>query len=154
MGGATTKRDVMSVQATLQVRLGRDALHGLPIESAYLISIITTIAGNGGSNFADGVPAVDGSVNRPEDLAFDRTGNLYVADNALEHGQLTGDRGLVRCCGAGSQESRIERPSSTSLYSPDRLTTRPGVAPVDLPCVTTARPLTRTCSMPTEYLCG
>jgi sugar lactone lactonase YvrE len=42
---------------------------------------ITTFAGNGKAGFGgDGGPATDASLNAPSGLAFDRSGNLYIAD--------------------------------------------------------------------------
>lgn len=42
----------------------------------------TILAGNGFANLsADGVPAIDISLNFPEDVAFDTAGNMYIADN-------------------------------------------------------------------------
>jgi len=43
--------------------------------------IITTIAGNGETGFGgDGGPAIKASLNDPAGLAFDKDGNLYIAD--------------------------------------------------------------------------
>ncbi len=43
--------------------------------------IITTIAGNHGEGFCgDGGPATDACLDRPAGLAFDKQGNLYIAD--------------------------------------------------------------------------
>src|SRR5687767_228332 len=42
---------------------------------------IATVAGNGTRGFAgDGGSAVDASLNYPQGIAFDRSGNLYIAD--------------------------------------------------------------------------
>ncbi len=44
--------------------------------------VITTYAGSGGTNFSgDGLPATDASLNAPRGLAFDASGNLYIADS-------------------------------------------------------------------------
>ncbi len=43
--------------------------------------IITTVAGNGEAGFrGDGGPAIKASLNNPAGLAFDKDGNLYIAD--------------------------------------------------------------------------
>ena len=52
--------------------------------------IIRTVAGNGvepvgikalkDSELGDGKPAIQGRLNRPRGVAFDKAGNLYVAD--------------------------------------------------------------------------
>ncbi len=43
---------------------------------------ITTIAGNGSAGFTgDGGQAASSQLNAPGGLAFDKTGNLYVADS-------------------------------------------------------------------------
>lgn len=45
--------------------------------------IITTIAGNGQEGYyGDGIPAVQASLSRPQGLALDGLGNLYIADSA------------------------------------------------------------------------
>lgn len=46
-----------------------------------LTGIITTYAGNGVGTFGgDGGPATAASLNDPQDLCFDRQGNLYISD--------------------------------------------------------------------------
>lgn len=42
--------------------------------------IISTIAGGGTSTPGDGGPATDATVNRPAGIAFDASGNLYIAE--------------------------------------------------------------------------
>lgn len=44
--------------------------------------VITTVAGNGSAAFTgDGRPAISASLNTPESIAFDRAGNLFIADS-------------------------------------------------------------------------
>lgn len=53
------------------------------LTSNYLFSqIITTVAGNGISGFnGDGIPATAAELYFPEGIAFDKVGNLYIADS-------------------------------------------------------------------------
>ena len=45
--------------------------------------VIMTVAGNGVEGFSgDGGPATSASLNYPEDVAFDASGNLFIADSA------------------------------------------------------------------------
>ncbi|WP_162537524.1 choice-of-anchor D domain-containing protein [Granulicella sp. WH15] len=45
--------------------------------------LITTVAGNGTAGFSgDGGPAISAELNSPYGLAFDKAGNLYVADSS------------------------------------------------------------------------
>jgi sugar lactone lactonase YvrE len=45
--------------------------------------IITTVAGNGGFGYnGDGEAATNASLNKPFSVAFDASGNLYIADEA------------------------------------------------------------------------
>lgn len=51
------------------------------IRKVALDGTISTFAGNGKQGFSgDGGPAVNASLNRPADVAFDANGNLYIAD--------------------------------------------------------------------------
>jgi hypothetical protein len=44
--------------------------------------VIMTVAGNGQPGYGgDGGPAISAQINRPERIALDRSGNLYIADN-------------------------------------------------------------------------
>lgn len=42
--------------------------------------IITTVAGGGSANIGDGGSAVDATFNTPEDVAVDKVGNIFIAD--------------------------------------------------------------------------
>ena len=42
--------------------------------------IITTVAGNGKTDFADGVAAISTSLGRPSGVAVDKAGNLFIAE--------------------------------------------------------------------------
>jgi uncharacterized protein (TIGR03437 family) len=46
--------------------------------------MISTVAGNGGLLFADGVPATTTSLNYPTGVALDGQGNLFIADNTYD----------------------------------------------------------------------
>src|SRR5205823_6915904 len=58
--------------------------------------VITTVAGNGMSNFRDG-PGTTASLVGPQGIALDTAGNLYIADS-----RQTGDNQRVR-----SEERRV-----------------------------------------------
>lgn len=46
-----------------------------------ITGVITTVAGNGGQGFSgDGGPATQASLGRPDGIAFDGSGNLFIAD--------------------------------------------------------------------------
>jgi uncharacterized protein (TIGR03437 family) len=58
--------------------------------------IIATWAGNGYNLFGgDNGPAVNASVNRPEGLAVDAAGNLYIADNGNNRIRRVGTDGTI-----------------------------------------------------------
>lgn len=59
-----------------------DAANQRVREIDHTSQIITTIAGNGTAGFSgDGGPAISASLNWPDELAIDGSGNLYIADS-------------------------------------------------------------------------
>lgn len=58
--------------------------------------IITTVAGTGAAGYSgDGGPAVKAQLNRPESLALDASGNLYIADTFNSVVRKVGQDGTV-----------------------------------------------------------
>ena len=58
--------------------------------------IITTIAGTGIIGYSeDGGPAVDAQLSRPEGVAVDSAGNLYIADTANHRIRRVGANGII-----------------------------------------------------------
>lgn len=57
---------------------------------------ISTVAGNGVAGFtADGIQATVSSLNEPEGLAVDRTGNLYIADTVNNRVRMVSPAGAI-----------------------------------------------------------
>jgi len=57
---------------------------------------IATVAGDGGpSNTGDGLPAVNASLARPDALAFDSTGNLYIAEQQANRVRRVDPSGII-----------------------------------------------------------
>ena len=55
--------------------------------------ILTTYAGNGDSGFSgDGGPAIDATMNYPQGLAFDASGNLFIADSFNYRVRIVGQK--------------------------------------------------------------
>ena len=62
-----------------------------------ITGVITTIAGNGTAGFAgDGKPATASMLNAPEDICFDRKGNLYILDNGNFRIRKIDSAGIMR----------------------------------------------------------
>ena len=58
--------------------------------------IITTIAGTGELGYSgDGGPATAAALDQPEDLEFDRSGNLYIADSANNRIRMVDGDGMI-----------------------------------------------------------
>jgi uncharacterized protein (TIGR03437 family) len=58
--------------------------------------VIMTVAGNGVEGFSgDGGPATSASLNYPEDVAFDASGNLFIADSANNRVRKVGPSGII-----------------------------------------------------------
>lgn len=110
-----------------------------------LTGVISTVAGNGCDPFfdfcdlGDGGPAVDASLDTPEDLKVDANGNLYIADtlnqrvrfvNAMTgiintlagsgFGNFSGDGGPAVNAGLGETRSIALHPTTGFLYIVDR----------------------------------
>ena len=57
---------------------------------------IRTVAGNGQGDFSgDGGPATNAALNQPSGIAFDRSGNIYIADTANQRIRLIGVNGFI-----------------------------------------------------------
>ena len=58
--------------------------------------VITTVAGNGTAGFlGDGGPAISASLNFPEGLALDSSGNLYIADRFNQRARKVTPTGII-----------------------------------------------------------
>ena len=69
--------------------------------------VVTTLAGSGSTGFADG-PGSKASFMLPMGLAYDRSGNAYVADAAAQRIRMIQKNGTVRTI-AGSGEPGSKR---------------------------------------------
>ena len=92
--------------------------------------IITTIAGNGTAGFGDG-PALNAELNSPSGIAFDSSGNLYIADTnnhrirKLSNGTITtvagnGNAGFAGDGGAATS-AELHSPYGVALDSSGNL---------------------------------
>jgi PKD repeat protein/sugar lactone lactonase YvrE len=58
--------------------------------------IITTVAGTGKAGFSgDGGPGTSAQINEPSDIAFDRAGNLYIADTGNNRVRKLSPDGII-----------------------------------------------------------
>src|SRR5260370_32121753 len=86
---------------------------------------IATFAGTGQPAYGgDGGKATEAQLSVPTALAFDRRGNLFIADNANQRGRRVDTRGIISTY-AGSGSHAIGRPlrdhgpaTSASLLPP------------------------------------
>jgi hypothetical protein len=83
-GGAATSADLNQVSRVIVDAAGNKYIADAANNRIRKISstgIITTIVGNGTAGFSgDGGSASSASVNAPDGLALDASGNLYIAD--------------------------------------------------------------------------
>jgi sugar lactone lactonase YvrE len=80
--------------------------------------VVTTLAGEGTTGFADG-PAAHAQFNAPVGVAVDREGNVYVADTYNDRIRLITKEGLVRTlAGAGSPAYADGASASASFDTP------------------------------------
>ena len=69
---------------------------------------LETLAGNGRASFAgDGGPATSAALKAPSEVAFDRDGNLYIADAARRTCLRRGDGASVETGARRSTDDRI-----------------------------------------------
>ena len=72
------------------------ATSGTRFGQAVTAGSIATVAGDGGpSNTGDGLPAVNASLARPDALAFDSTGNLYIAEQQANRVRRVDPSGII-----------------------------------------------------------
>jgi uncharacterized protein (TIGR03437 family) len=71
--------------------------------------IITTIVGNGAAGFSgDGGLAINASLNNPQNLALDRVGNLYIADEGNRRVRKVTPQGIISTvAGNGNASSTV-----------------------------------------------
>ncbi len=64
--------------------------------------IISTVAGNGIIGFSgDGGPATNAELQNPIDVAMDKSGNLYIADNGTNHVRKISTSGIITTIAGG-----------------------------------------------------
>ncbi|HVI04638.1 MAG TPA: chitobiase/beta-hexosaminidase C-terminal domain-containing protein, partial [Sphingomicrobium sp.] len=88
--------------------------------------LITTVAGNGQQGtippYGDGGPAASANLSWPEDVAFDSSGNLYIADTS--HGrvrEVIASSGLISTVAGGGTSGQLGdggQATSATLYRP------------------------------------
>ena len=71
--------------------------------------VISTLAGDGTPGFAgDGGPAAHSQLNRPESIAIDVAGNVYIADTANFRIRRVGTDGVITTFAGGSGQNNRE----------------------------------------------
>ncbi len=88
--------------------------------------IITTVAGNGGTGFSgDGGPATSSQISRPEEVAVDGQGNLFIADANNGRIRKVGPDGIITTmAGTGAFGALGDGGPATSarVFSPEGVT--------------------------------
>lgn len=84
--------------AVLIAELKNSTIRRIDAKSA----IITTVAGNGSTGFSgDGGPAIHAMLNRPEGVAVDRLGNIYIADSGNNRIRRVAADGIITTLAGG-----------------------------------------------------
>ncbi len=77
---------------------------------------IVTVAGTGAAGYrGDGGPARDAELNLPLGLAFDRTGNLYIADSANNRVRMVDTSGVISTVAGDGSPEQLLLPSTVAL---------------------------------------
>ncbi|NIJ48358.1 hypothetical protein [Rhizomicrobium electricum] len=97
----------------LIAELKRSAIRRVDAGSA----IISTVAGNGTTGFSgDGGAATHAALNRPEGVAADRLGNLYIADSGNDRiRRVAVDGTITTVAGGGGEDPRTFDGAATAV---------------------------------------
>jgi sugar lactone lactonase YvrE len=79
---------------------------------------IATVAGNGIAGFSgDGGPAVNAQLNRPEGVAVDRSGAIYIADSGNNRIRRVSAEGIITTvAGGGAEDPRAFDGAATAVH--------------------------------------
>jgi sugar lactone lactonase YvrE len=94
------------------------------IRKVDLNGIITTVAGNGSSGYSgDGGAAISATLNDPQDVAVDASGNLFIADSGNNRIRKVGVNGIITTVAGGGTNVLGDGGAATnaSLYNPSGL---------------------------------
>lgn len=87
---------------------------------------LTIVAGNGiGGYSGDGGPAVNASLNSPQQLAFDPSGNLYIADNANNCIRKIDTQGVITTFASG-----LSSPEGVAVAPDGSIYATAGLSPI------------------------
>jgi internalin A len=79
---------------------------------------ISTVAGDGAAGYGgDGGPARSAQLNLPLGLAFDRAGNLYIADSANNRVRRVDTNGVITTVAGDGGADQLLRPSAAAVDS-------------------------------------